>query len=116
MFYNPETNSGYLSAKLKNINSKITKLNNSGTKKRKLDTENENAVDNIISTEDLQFFQNCVVAEQLEEIKDKLRQTVKSRTKFCDTEANVLHHFPIFIFDSTLVMHFKSLIILFIYI
>lgn len=106
MFYNPENDSGYLAAKLKNINTKLTKLDSGGKKKRKLSEVNKESDDEaVISVEDLRFFQNCIVADDLQLVQQELRETLKARQKFVATESNVLEHFPTFLYDSSLVIY-----------
>ncbi|XP_017483331.1 PREDICTED: uncharacterized protein LOC108372200 [Rhagoletis zephyria] len=104
LFYNPENNSGYLAAKLKTINTKLTKLDSGGKKKRKLsEVDKESDDEAVISVEDLHFFQNCIVADELQLVQQKLQETLKARQKFIATESNVLEHFPIFLYDSSLI-------------
>ncbi|XP_067622757.1 uncharacterized protein [Eurosta solidaginis] len=104
LFYNLEDNSGYLVAKLQNINNKLNKISSGGNKKRKLsEAEKESDDDAVIPEQDLNFFQNCVVAEELSLVQQKLRETLKARQKFIATAVNVLEYFPIFLYDSSLI-------------
>ena len=97
-----------MAAKLKNLKHKLTKLSDVSNKKQKLSSveneDNESDGEEELSQDDLEFFQNCVVADNLEVVKEKLRETVKARIQFCATEANVLQSFPIFLYDSSLVI------------
>lgn len=106
LFYNPENNSGYLAAKLKNLNTKLAKLGNNSNKKRKLsEVDNDSDDEAVISEEDLRFFKNCIISDELNLVKQKLRETSKARQKFMTTCSNILENFPIFLYDSSLVMY-----------
>lgn len=75
-------------------------------KSRESGSEEENT--STISQEDLDFFQNCLVDDLLV-VKEKLQETLKARIKYCTAEVNVLQAFPIFVFDSSLVIYFLQL-------
>lgn len=102
LFFNPATNSGYLVAKLKNFNSKRRKLTPSQEKNLESDTGSDNE-SIAISQEDLSFFKNCLVEDE-RTIKEKLQQTLKARVRYCTADINILEAFPIFLYDSSLVI------------
>lgn len=93
-----------MAAKLKNLKHKLTKFSDVSNKKLKLSPVREEGKEEELSQDDLTFFKNCVVADNLQVVKEKLRETVKARIQFCATEPNVLERFPIFLYDSSLVI------------
>lgn len=82
-------------------------MSNSGKAEKKLEVNSDNCDENIcISEDDLVFFQNCIVADNLEVVKAKLQETLQARIKYCTSNINVLKTFPIFVFESELVTTF----------
>ncbi|XP_067643647.1 uncharacterized protein [Eurosta solidaginis] len=100
LFYNPIDNTGYLSSKLKNFNSK----------RRKTEGKSEDIAEAVcasndenLSNEDIEFFKNCIVSEQRDTIKERLAKTIKGRQKFCAASTDIFSTFRFFLFDATLI-------------
>lgn len=53
--------------------------------------------------DDLEFFANCSVKEQREQIKDKLKNTLQQRIVFVADKVDLYKAFPFYFFDPTLV-------------
>lgn len=106
-FYNPENNSGYIAAKLKNINSKRIKLSEGPPLKKKSSNLNlEQTLKELPKADDLDFFEHCSVKEQLVQIKEKLQTTLSQRIALLEKPIDIYKQFPLFFFEPTLVRNF----------
>ncbi|XP_039952245.1 uncharacterized protein LOC126760006 isoform X2 [Bactrocera neohumeralis] len=98
LFYNPAENSGYLVSKLKNFNRKRrTNLSQSSSE------SNTDGRKSTAEEFDVDFFRNCVVGGNSEDIKQKLKTTLNERIRYCTLHLDVLKAFPIFRYDPSLI-------------
>lgn len=111
---------GYLNSRLKNLQNKRrseeggTSEGSNGKKPKTVtydDYTEENEIENDVSVEeDLLFLRNAVMPNQTEDIKFKLRSTLKRRIELTSNKPSVhlRSSFPFFFSDPSLVRNFET--------
>lgn len=98
MLYDSANRTGFLYNKLRNKNRANTSNNNNS---------NEPNTDNSDVEGLIQFFKNCVVRDQKEELKKQMESSVSTRrTILADAKTNIHIAFPFYFVDVELVYFF----------